>query len=126
MKKFFENEFDDLTILSRNNYSVTFFDYIIQKYSSNIEDITKIYKILFDNYSYPIKQNKLTNSFDFILYFSLINLDNIIKDITNDKIFIDNNINDFIPFKVKTLFYNLIQLFYYSANLQYFEFLKHC
>lgn len=112
MKKFFENEFDDLTILSRNNYSITFFDYIIQKYSTNIEDITKIYKILFDNYSYPIKQNKLTNSFDFILYFSLINLDNIIKDITADKIFIENNINELIPFKVKTLFYNLIQFFY--------------
>jgi len=112
MRKFFENEFDDLTILSRNNYSITFFDYIIQKYSSNIEDITKIYKILFDNYSYPIKQNKLTNSFDFILYFSLINLDNIIKDITADKIFIENNINELIPFKVKTLFYNLIQFFY--------------
>lgn len=112
MKKFFENEFDDLTILSRNNYSITFFDYIIQKYSTNIEDITKIYKILFDNYSYPIKQNKLTNSFDFILYFSLINLDHIIKDITADKIFIENNINELIPFKVKTLFYNLIQFFY--------------
>ena len=112
MKKFFENEFDDLTILSRNNYSITFFDYIIQKYSTNIEDITKIYKILFDNYSYPIKQNKLTKSFDFILYFSLINLDHIIKDITADKIFIENNINELIPFKVKTLFYNLIQFFY--------------
>jgi hypothetical protein len=112
MRKFFENEFDDLTILSRNNYSITFFDYIIQKYSSNIEDIIKIYKILFDNYSYPIKQNKLTSSFDFILYFSLINLDNIIKDITADKIFIENNINELIPFKVKTLFYNLIQFFY--------------
>ena len=112
MRKFFENEFDDLTILSRNNYSITFFDYIIQKYSSNIEDIIKIYKILFDNYSYPIKQNKLTSSFDFILYFSLINLDNIIKDITADKIFIENNINELIPFKVRTLFYNLIQFFY--------------
>jgi hypothetical protein len=112
MRKFFENEFDDLTILSRNNYSITFFDYIIQKYSTNIEDITKIYKILFDNYSYPIKQNKLTSSFDFILYFSLINLDYIIKDITADKIFIENNINELIPFKVKTLFYNLIQFFY--------------
>ena len=88
MRKYFENEFDDLTILSKNNYSVTFFDYIIQKYSSNIEDLLKIYKILFANYSYPIKQNKLDSSFDFILYFSLINLDKIIKDSTSDKIFI--------------------------------------
>lgn len=123
MKKFFENEFDDLTILSRNNYSITFFDYIIQKYSNNIEDITKIYKILFANYSYPIKQNKLTNSFDYILYFSLINLDNIIKDTTTDKIFIENNINDFIPFKVRTLFYNLIQFFYSIIKKNNFQIL---
>jgi hypothetical protein len=112
MKKYFENEFDDLTILSKNNYSVTFFDYIVLKYSNNIEDLIKIYKILFTNYSYPIKQNKLDNSFDFILYFSLINLDKIIKDSTADKIFIENNINELIPFKVRTLFYNLIQFFY--------------
>lgn len=123
MRKFFENEFDDLTILSRNNYSITFFDYIIQKYSNNIEDITKIYKILFANYSYPIKQNKLTNSFDFILYFSLINLDNIIKDTTTEKIFIENNINDFIPFKVRTLFYNLIQFFYSIIKKNNFQIL---
>lgn len=123
MRKFFENDFDDLTILSRNNYSITFFDYIIQKYSTNIEDITKIYKILFDNYSYPIKQNKLTSSFDFILYFSLINLDNIIKDITADKIFIENNINELIPFKVKTLFYNLIQFFYSIIKKNNFQIL---
>ena len=123
MRKFFENEFDDLTILSRNNYSITFFDYIIQKYSNNIEDITKIYKILFANYSYPIKQNKLTSTFDFILYFSLINLDSIIKDTSTDKIFIENNINDFIPFKVKTLFYNLIQFFYSIIKKNNFQIL---
>lgn len=112
MRKFFENEFDDLTVLSKNNYSVVFFDYIIQKYSNTIEDLCKIYKILFTNYTYPIKQNKLEKSFDFILYFSLINIDKIIKDTNSDKIFIENNINEFIPFKVRTLFYNLIQLFY--------------
>jgi hypothetical protein len=112
MRKFFENEFDDLTVLSKNNYSVTFFDYIIQKYSSTIEDLSKVYKILFTNYTYPIKQNKLENSFDFILYFSLINLDKIVKDVTTDKIFIENSINELIPFKVRTLFYNLIQFFY--------------
>ena len=38
---FFENEFDDLTVLSKNNYSSVFFDYIIQKYSSN-EDMCKV------------------------------------------------------------------------------------
>jgi hypothetical protein len=112
MRNFFENEFDDLTVLSKNNYSVVFFDYIIQKYSNTIEDLCKIYKILFTNYTYPIKQNKLEKSFDFILYFSLINIDKIIKDSNSDKIFIENNINEFIPFKVRTLFYNLIQLFY--------------
>ena len=111
MRNFFENEFDDLTVLSKNNYSSVFFDYIIQKYSSN-EDMCKVYKILFANYTYPIKQNKLESSFDFILYYSLVNLDKIVKDVSCDKIFIENNINEFIPFKVRTLFYNLIQFFY--------------
>jgi len=112
MKNFFFNEFDDFNILSKNNFSQAFFDYIILKYSSNINDIAKIYKILFANYTYPIKQNKLEQTFDFILYFSLNNLDKIIKNNTSDKIFIDNAINEFIPFKVRTLFYNFIQFFY--------------
>lgn len=112
MRTFFENEFDDLTILAKNNFSIVFFDYIIQKYSGTIEDLCQVYKILFNNYTYPIKQNKLDKTFDFILYFSLINIDKIVKDTYSDKIFIENNINEFIPFKVRTLFYNLIQLFY--------------
>ena len=123
MKKFFENDFDDLSILSKNNYSVIFFDYIIQKYSSNIEDLNKIYKILFANYTYPIKQNKLENSFDFILYFSLVNLDKIVKDSISDKIFIENSINEFIPFKLRTLFYNLIQFFYSIINKDNYQIL---
>ena len=112
MKKLFLNDLDDFNILAKNNFSQAFFDYIIQKYSTNIHDIAKVYRILFNNYTYPIKQNKLESSFDFILYFSLTNLDKIIKDVVSDKIFIDNYINDIIPFKVRTLFYNLIQFFY--------------
>jgi hypothetical protein len=112
MRKFFETEFDDLTILAKNNFSNIFFDYIIQKYSGTLDDIGKVFKILFNNYTYPIKQNKLDANFDYILYFSLVNIDKIVKDVTTDKIFIENIVNENIPYKLRTLFYNFIQLFY--------------
>ena len=111
LRSFFENDFSDFKILQNNNYSNVFFEYITKKYSSNINDIIEIYKILFDNYSYPIKQNKIDSSFDNLLYFSLINLEKICS-YTNNKILINNDINIIIPQKLRILFYNIIQLFY--------------
>jgi len=111
LRKFFEKEFDDFTILENNNYSDMFFEYITKKYTS-LSEIQSVFKILFTNYNYPLKQNKLDKNFDNILYYSINNLEKIVKEGTTDKVFIENNINDVIPFKVRTLYYNIIQLFY--------------
>ena len=111
LRKFFEKEFDDFTILANNNYSEMFFEYITKKYTSSTE-IQSVFKILFTNYNYPLKQNKLDKNFDNILYYSINNLEKIVKEGTTDKVFIENNINDVIPFKVRTLYYNIIQLFH--------------
>ena len=111
LRKFFSNEYDDMNILDMNNYSNIFFDYIVKKYNT-LELLVPVYKSLFKNYSYPLKQNKMDPTFDNILYISLINLDLICKDCVQDRIIIESAINELIPFKLKTLFYNIIHLFY--------------
>jgi hypothetical protein len=100
----FDETYSDLEILKRNNYSDGFFQYITTKYSSNKEDMITVLKILFDNYTYPIKQNKLDRNFDHILYYSFYNLS---KLLLQDKHFIDSSFNDLIPMKVKNLYLNL-------------------
>ena len=111
LRKFFNNEFDDINIIENNNYSDVFFEYIIKKYNT-IETINTIYKALFKNYTYPLKNNKVDLTFDNILYLSLNNLNLICKEQGNDRIIIDNSINELIPFKLKTLFYNIISFMY--------------
>ena len=107
------NEFTELEILKRNNYSNIFMEYITKKYSDNIENITKILTILFANYSYPIKQNKLDSNFEHILYFSFYNIEKImIKENNYDKISLYSQINDIIYSKVKLVYLNFINLFY--------------
>ena len=56
LRKYFESEFDDFAILSKNNYSLTFFDYIIQKYSDTLENISKVFKVLFAIDSYILSR----------------------------------------------------------------------
>lgn len=111
LRKFFNEEYDDINILDKNNYSNIFFEYITKKYNT-LELLIPIYKSLFKNYTYPLKQNKMESTFDNILYISLINLDLICKDCIQDRIIIESSINELIPFKLKTLFYNIIHLFY--------------
>ena len=116
----FDETYSDLEILKRNNYSDGFFQYITTKYSSNKEDMITVLKILFDNYTYPIKQNKLDRNFDHILYYSFYNLS---KLLLQDKHFIDSSINDIIPMKVKNLYLNLINLMNQIINKNNFVFL---
>ena len=66
--------FNDLEILKSNSYSDGFFEYITKKYSTNEDNkIFEILTILFNNYSYPLKNTRhdLDNVFDHLLYFSL-------------------------------------------------------
>ena len=129
-KSIFDETYSDLEILKRNNYSDGFFQYVTSKYSSNKEDVVKILKILFHNYTYPIKQNKLDRNFDHILYYSFYNLNKIFnKEQNYDKQLIENSINEIIPIKVRNLYFNLINLmnqivfknnFYFLINNQKF------
>jgi len=111
LRKFFSNEYDDINILDNNNYSNIFFEYIIKKYNT-LESLVPIYKSLFKNYTYPLKQNKMDPTFDNLLYISLINLETICKDCVQDRIILESSINELIPFKLKTLFYNIMHFFY--------------
>ena len=121
-RKYFDN-YTDFEILKRNNFSDEFFRYIAQKYSSS-EEILDVLKILFLNYSYPIKQNKLEKNFDQIMYFSFYNIDNIFsKDNKFDKQMLENNIMDIVPQKLKMLYYNLCNLFYQISVKNNYQFL---
>jgi hypothetical protein len=121
-RKYFDN-YTDFEILKRNNFSDEFFRYIAQKYSSS-EQILDVLKILFSNYSYPIKQNKLEKNFDQIIYYSFYNIDNIFsKDNKFDKQMLENNIMDIVPQKLKMLYYNLCNLFYQISVKNNYQFL---
>jgi hypothetical protein len=116
-RKFFPENYSDVEILKRNNYSNTFFNYITQKYSSR-EEIISILNVLFKNYTYPIKQNKCDNNFDHILYYSFYHIQKLFNE---DKL--DSAISEIIPVKLKTLYCNLINLFYQISIYDNFHFL---
>jgi len=116
-RKFFPENYSDLEILKRDNYSNTFFNYVTQKYSSR-EEIISVLNVLFKNYTYPIKQNKCDNNFDHILYYSFYHSQKIFNE---DKL--DSAISEIIPVKLKTLYCNLINLFYQISIHDNFQFL---
>ena len=105
-------EITDFEILTSNSYDHTFFKYIVNKYNE-IDKIVQIIKILFTNYTFPIKFNKfeIESVFDDILYISLYNLKKILT-CTENKIIIKNEINSCIPNKVRLLYYNIMKLFF--------------
>jgi len=116
-RKFYPENYSDIEILKRDNYSNIFFNYITQKYSSR-EEIIGVLTILFKNYTYPIKQNKCDNNFDHILYYSFYHIQKIFNE---DKL--DSAISEIIPVKLKTLYCNLINLFYQISIHDNFQFL---
>jgi hypothetical protein len=116
-RKFYPENYSDIEILKRDNYSNIFFNYITQKYSSR-EEIISVLTILFKNYTYPIKQNKCDNNFDHILYYSFYHSQKIFNE---DKL--DPAISEIIPVKLKTLYCNLINLFYQISIHDNFQFL---
>ena len=139
--KYFSNIFSDFEILKKNNYSDMFFQYISEKYKTK-EDIIKILSILFENYTYPIKQNKLDRNFDHILYYTFYHIEILFNKESNiqseksssfkteksysfsfDKQNLDNKVNELIPTKVRTLYYNISNLFYQIFIKNNYQFL---
>ena len=141
--KYFSDIFSDFELLKRNNYSDMFFQYISEKYKTK-DEVIKILTILFENYTYPIKQKKLDRNFDHILYYTFYNIEilfnndasTVSNNISTDKIKtekyhgypfdkqnLDNKINDLIPTKVRTLYYNISNLFYQIFIKNNYQFL---
>lgn len=113
--------FNDLEILKSNSFSSGFFEYITKKYS-NIEDdkFFDILEILFQNYNYPLKNNRheFDNLFDYIIYFSSYNYKNIFinKSAYYNVELLNPKINSIIPIKLKNLYINLLKIIIQLIN----------
>lgn len=101
--------FDDLEIIKTNCFSDVYFEYITKKYHNN-EKIYEIFEILFNNYNYPLKLNRqnLDNTFDYIIYLSLNNI-NIIFSNSNSPNILNQKILNMLPIKLRNLYINLIK-----------------
>lgn len=97
----------DLEILKSNSFTLEFFIEICDKYKENY---LLILEILFSNYTFPIRYNKLEieTTFDYILYISILNINKILINDKN-KSYLNNEINNIIPIKIKTLYFNIIK-----------------
>jgi hypothetical protein len=110
----------EFEIIKSNNYSKDFFIKIIMNNFNNANKIIILLKILFNNYIYPIKFNKMEidDNFDDILFLSLfnikfiLNIENNIQYNDKNKLFLRNEINNLLPIKIKLLYFNLIKIFY--------------
>ena len=70
----FLDNMNDIEILKTKSYNNDYFKYIVKKYTEE-NKIFEILEILFGQYNYPLKPNRLEldNIFDYILYISIIN-----------------------------------------------------
>jgi hypothetical protein len=98
---------DDIT-----NYE--FITYLHKKYTDDFSSKLDILKILFNKYTFPLAFNKkkLNENFEAIIYFSFLNINNIVKIVEGDKIYLDNSILEIVPVKLKNLYFNLTKTYY--------------
>jgi hypothetical protein len=133
----FKEYLSDLNILKLNSFSDGFFDYVTRKYSTPGDSkIFDILSILFENYNYPLKNNRheFDQLFDYILYFSLYNyksiwIQNKFSNNTsassdglskyNNIDMLHPNINSSIPIKLKNLYVNLMKVMSQVINDEY-------
>ena len=109
------NNLSDLNIIKLNSYSDVYFEYIVKKYldPDNIEPNNFIIlDILFKDYNYPFKNNNknFNKIFDYILYLSIYNRNNIlIYNNINNIYVLHPNIIPIIPYKLKNVYINIIK-----------------
>ena len=108
---------DELNIIKSTNIHFEFFKYICDKYS-NTSNYKIILENLFINYTYTIRYNKkeLDPHFDYILYFSILNINTILTVLDNNKILLNNDIIGIIPGKLKILYFNILKYIYVLIN----------
>lgn len=115
----YKNELYELTILNINNKK---YNNLINKYSDTFKNKLEILKILFEYYTFPIQYNKryLDDIFEKLLYFSFKNYTEIVK-LMNGKIYLDTEIIKIIPIKLKTLYFNMLKIYYQMMKENSFE-----
>ena len=108
----------DIEIINSNSFTESYFLSICNAYYSTQghPDLNIILKELFNNYVYPIKFNKkeIDKNLDYILYFSLLNLDKIISG--TDKYILNSQINTILPNKLKLIYFNILKIFHQLLN----------
>lgn len=104
----------ELKILEDGYISLEYIIYLDNKYKENKEMKLKILKILFNNYSFPLFYNKkyLNENFELIIYYSLLNYNDFMKIIDINKVYLENEIIEIIPGKLKNLYFNLLKTYY--------------
>lgn len=117
----FLDNMNDIDILKTKSYTNDYLKYIVKKYTEESK-VFEILEILFNQYNYPLKSNRLEldSIFDYILYISIINNKLIIdksKHTYNDVL--HTNINNMIPMKVKNLYINIIKTLCQVINGEY-------
>ena len=85
-----------------------------EKYIDDLSSKLDILKILFNKYTFPLAFNKkkLNENFEAIIYFSFLNINDIVKIVEGDKIYLDNSILEIVPVKLKNLYFNLTKTYY--------------
>lgn len=117
----FLDTMNDIDILKTKSYSNDYFKYIVKKYTEE-NKVFEILEILFNQYNYPLKPNRmeLDNIFDYILYISIINNKLIIdKSKHNYNDVLHSTINNMIPMKVKNLYINIVKTLSQVINGEY-------
>jgi len=104
----------EIELLKSNSFSDEYFINICSKYDNSI----KVFEALILNYTFPIKYNKkeIDKNFDYILYYSLLNINKIMSNKEKDKYVIVNNLNVLLPNKIKLIYFNIIKIFYQFKN----------
>jgi hypothetical protein len=112
-----KKELEEINIIKSLSYTNEYFEDITKKYENNESKICTILEILFNNYNYPLKNNKheLDIIFDHILYISLYNYKCLFV-IKNDILILNQNVNAIVPLKLKNLYMNIIKTFNQIIN----------
>ena len=117
----FLDNMNDIDILKTKSYTNDYFKYIVKKYTEESK-VFEILEILFNQYNYPLKSNRLEldSIFDYILYISIINNKLIIdKSKHNYNDVLHSTINNIIPMKVKNLYINIVKTLSQVINGEY-------
>lgn len=87
------------------------------EHPENIEDVHTFVKQLFDKYTFPIKYNRrfLDEVFEKIIYISIYYSDKLLI-LIDRKLYLHPEIISSVPNKVKTLYFNILKIFYQSKN----------